>query len=549
MKAEVKPYRGTLRIFVDGEILPPDAYITYFTEKNRYSDFADAGYRLFSLPVFFSSKTLNENSQAPCFGRPIFDGDEPDWEALDEDFYRILEVCPDALIFPRINVSLNEKWEIENPDELCDEGMAPIHRPCFSSDKWAAEVERLYSLTLDHIESADYGSRVIGYQFAAGNTEEWFPHDMKGSIGKRSREKFALYCAEKGTSGSDSEYFAFLSDVVAERICSLAALTKKKVGRNKLVGTFYGYTHECNARTTCHHSLDKVLECPDIDFLCSPVSYAKDRTLGRDHSCMLPCDSLREHGKLYFAENDTRTHLTVVPYPEIPYFQNPVFKPKRFDDTAEMLKLHFSRALVHGYAHWWFDMWGGWYADETYMSEMREFLEISKKAANKDMGSVSGVAVFVDEKAFASGLGGSLAYHIRESLGLMGTPYDSFLASDYESVKDRYRAIIVIDTYRTALIDAIIADAAESGVAMLVIDQKKRDITPEELREFCRESGVHLYTDAPAVVYANESYLFVHAKGKKLPAISIPDGKTLLPLFGDKWGKHPEFVSELYEMI
>ncbi len=546
MKAEIKKHLGTLRIFVNGEILPPDAYITYFTDKNSYSDFADAGYKLFSLPVFFSSKTLNENSQAPCFGRPIFDGDVPDWDALDEDFKRVLDACPDALIFPRINVSLNEKWEIENPDELCDEGKAPIHRPCFSSDKWAEEVMRLYGLALDHIEGSTYASRVIGYQFAAGNTEEWFPHDMKGSIGKRSREKFAEYCAKKGIEGNAGEYYAFLSDIVAKRICDLATFTKQKA-KGKLVGTFYGYTYECNGRETCHHSLDRVLACPDIDFLCSPVSYAKDRALGRDHSCMLPVDSLREHGKLYFAENDTRTHLTVVPYPEIPYFQNPVFKPKRFDDTAEMLKLHFSRALVHGYAHWWFDMWGGWYADDTYMSEMREFLEISKRSVDKAMGSVSEVAVFVDEKAFASGRGGSLAYHIRESLGLMGTPYDSFLASDYEGVKERYKAIVIVDTYRTPLIDFIIADAEKSGKAILVIDQERRAISPEELREFLRVNGVHLYADIPAVVYANESYLFVHAKGEKLPEISLPDGKALLPLFADKWGRHGDFVSELYE--
>ena len=69
VKAEIKLYKGTLRIFVDGEILPPDAYITYFTENNCYSDFADAGYKLFSLPVFFSSKTINEISQAPCLPR------------------------------------------------------------------------------------------------------------------------------------------------------------------------------------------------------------------------------------------------------------------------------------------------------------------------------------------------------------------------------------------------------------------------------------------------------------------------------------------------
>ena len=551
MKAEIKFYKGALRIFVDGEIVPPDAYITYFTENNSYEAFATAGYRLFSLPVFLSSKTLNENSQAPCFGKPIFDGDEPDWGALDYEFQRILSVCPDALIFPRINVSPNERWERENPDELCDEGKVELHRPCFSSDKWAEETARIYSATIKHIEESGYAENVIGYQFAAGNTEEWFPHDMRGSIGKRSREKFARYCAENGLEESIESLYAFLSDIVAKRICDLAALTKRVAGRDKLCGTFYGYTFETPGKDTCHHSLDRVLRCPDIDFLCSPVSYARERRLGRDHSCMLPCDSLREWGKLYFAENDTRTHLTGVPFPELPYFQNSVFQPKKFDDTAEMLKLHYARALVHGYAHWWFDMWGGWYADETYMGEMSEFLEISKRAAEMDMGSVSQVAVFVDEKCYKHGKGNMLSYIVREGLGLMGTPYDCYLASDFEMVKGRYSAYIVIDPFRTALVDSIIAEAENSGVPCLVLSPEMAEISPEELRRFCRESGVHLYTDTPAVVYANESFIFVHAKGSELPKVTPRDGeKVLVPLFeGKKSGiKHEGFVSELFEM-
>lgn len=551
MKAEIKMHLGALRIFVDGEILPPDAYITYYTSKNRYGDFADAGYKLYSVPVFFSSKTLNENSQAPCFGNPIFDGDEPDWDALDADFRKILDACPDALIFPRMNVSLNEKWERENPDELCDEGMAELHRPCFSSDKWAEESMRLYGLALDHIEASDYADHVIGYQFAAGNTEEWFPHDMKGSIGKRSREKFAEYCEENGLEPTDPNLFAFLSDIVAKRICDLAAFTKKKVGRDKLVGTFYGYTFECPSRTTCHHSLDKVLDCPDVDFLCSPVSYGVDRQLGRDHGCMLPCDSLRHHGKLYFAENDTRTHLTVVPYPDIPYFQNPVFNPKRFDDTAEMLKLHYARALVHGYAHWWFDMWGGWYEDDTYMAEMREFLKISQRAVDLPMGSVSEVAVFVDEKSYKYLPGGALAYVAREMLGKLGAPYDCFLASDYEAVKGSYRAVVLIDAYRTPLADSILRDTSARGVGCFVIDAGNVRENTDALRDYCKKRGVHLYTDRDAVVYANESYLFVHSCDEKMPEINLPVGKTLRPVFESAATnlKHPRFVSALYEIL
>ena len=193
MKAEIKNVNGTLRLLVNDEILAPDAYITYFTRNNRYKNFSDLGYKLFSLPVFFSSKTLNEISQAPCFGRAIFDTETPAWDILDGEFRKILDACPDALIFPRMNVSLNETWELANPDELCDTGRAPIHRPCFSSDKWADESMRLYGLAIDHIEASDYADHIIGYQFAAGNTEEWFSHDQVGSIGKRTREKYASW--------------------------------------------------------------------------------------------------------------------------------------------------------------------------------------------------------------------------------------------------------------------------------------------------------------------------------------------------------------------
>lgn len=533
MKANIKQIGGAIRLLINDEIVAPDAYITYFTRNNRYQSFADMGYKLFSLPVFFSSKTLNEISQAPCFGKAIFDTDTPDWSVLDEDFKKIIDACPDAMIFPRMNVSLNEAWEIANPDELCDTGRAPIHRPCFSSDAWAKESMRLYGLAIDHIAASDYADHIIGYQFAAGNTEEWFSHDQQGSIGKRSREKFSEYCASYGIDNSEENYFEFLSDIVAMRICDLAAFTKQRAGKDMLVGTFYGYTFECADRTSCHHSLDKILECPDIDFLCSPVSYANDRALGRDHSCMLPCDSLREHGKLYFAENDTRTHLTFPPFPELPYFQQPVFAPKKFEDTVEMLKLHFARALVHGYAHWWFDMWGGWYDDPTYQCELKQFLEISNEATKKSLASVSEVAVFVDEKAFKfnrSQEPSQMIYQIRDILGKIGTPYDCYLASDFERVKHKYKAIIVLDTYRTDLVSHIIHECEASGIGCYVIGLDNRDVTTDILRGFCKNCGVHLYSQKDAVIYANQTYLFVHTCTEGPLEIALPDSRKLVPV-------------------
>ena len=111
MKAEIREHNGAVRLFVNDELIAPDAYFSYFFDERRYCDFADAGYKLYSIPMFFSSKTINEISQAPCFGKPLFDCEEPDWEEFDRLFHKVLEVCPDVLIFPRMNISVNAAWE------------------------------------------------------------------------------------------------------------------------------------------------------------------------------------------------------------------------------------------------------------------------------------------------------------------------------------------------------------------------------------------------------------------------------------------------------
>lgn len=196
-------------------------------------------------------------------------------------------------------------------------------------------------------------------------------------------------------------------------------------------------------------------------------------------------------------------------------------------------------------------MWGGWYADETYMGEMTEFLKISKSATDKPMASLAETAVFIDEKSFKYSKGGALAYHIRESLGKIGTPYDCYLASDYERVKDRYRCVIIVEPDRTALSEGIITDCEKRGVGVFKVDHENATVTPEALRDFCRKNGCHIYTDTDAVVYANESYLFVHSAGEKLPEIAVPEGKRLRPLFDSDSTKpmHPSFVSQLFEFV
>lgn len=200
-------------------------------------------------------------------------------------------------------------------------------------------------------------------------------------------------------------------------------------------------------------------------------------------------------------------------------------------------------------------MWGGWFADPTYKSMLTSFLEITKQADKKKMGSVSELAVFIDEGAFkypeGTSCGPGTAYLIREALGKIGTPYDCFLASDFDSVKDKYKAYILLEPCKTQLSEYIKADADNSDKGCFVVDKDSYKVTTDTLRQLCRDNGIHLYCDRDAVIYANESYLFVHTCSEGKLDINMPEGKKLSPLFATLGDDeiYPEKYGCLFEII
>ena len=513
----VSVHGGVPTLFVNEKPIAAVAYITYFTDNNRYSDFQKAGFKLFSMPVFFGAQTINEVSQFPPFMPGVFDNGEH-FEIFDNEVRRILAACPDAMIFPRVNCSLPREWEDAHPDELCD----TCRRSCFSSDLWIEETERLLTKFVRHAQSQDYADNIIGYQIAGGNTEEWFPFDQNGSVGLRAREKYArltgkLY--EKGDDYShDGDFYAYLSKTVAERIDRLAAHTKKLVDGKQIVGSFYGYTLECPWRWTAHLALEELLKSKSIDFICSPGSYMDNRVFGIDHPCMLPVDSLKLHNKLYFVEYDTRTDLSRPPNDQ-PHYNKPIWYGSDRATSLEIIKQHFCRALTHGHAMWWFDMWGGWYDAPEYMSLMREALKISNNSLSLSLKSTAEVAIFIDEGSMLTYDATDEAYHTRRAFGLMGATYDVYLAADFAIVGDKYKFVIFIEPTKTELMTNAIKNCRSP---YLVINKDNCKISAAQLRELLRSAGVALRTESDAVVYENESYIFIGGNESPL----VYDGKT-----------------------
>ena len=170
----VKTLNGIPQLFIHNTPLEGAAYMTYLTERSHYADFAKMGYRLFSIPVFFATHSVNAGAQNPPFAKGIFDDENaPDFSKFDSDVASIVKASPTAAILPRVNVTLPFRWCDENSAELCDFGYHGLRWPCFASDKWMAEVKRYTEKLIDHVEASPYRDNIVGYQLSTGWTEEW----------------------------------------------------------------------------------------------------------------------------------------------------------------------------------------------------------------------------------------------------------------------------------------------------------------------------------------------------------------------------------------
>lgn len=499
------------------------AYITYYTSQNRYADFGSYGVKLYSVPVFFSEQPLNELSQTPKFAEGVFENGER-LELLDAEIEKLLSEVPDAMIFPRINTSLPRAWELAHPEEMCSTFLHTVdgderRRVCFSSDLWAQATKRLLRRFIEYAKTRPWIDHIIGWQIAGGNTDEWFSLDRKGSDGPRAREKFALAVKAGEFSDTEAEYYRFLSLMTAKRIDEFAALVKDLTDHKIVVGAFYGYTLDCTERTSNHHAMHWLLQSDNVDFYCSPISYMDVRPVGLDHSNMTAVDSTKLHGKLYFVENDTRTDLSRHPFDNHPYYQASVWLGPDREKSVEVIKQHFSRALLHGHAMWWFDMWGGWYDAPEYKALFLGFEKIAEEAMERPRASTAKVALFVDERAYAESEASYFVSLIRRNLGLVGAAYDVYLVDDFAAVADRYALCVFLVPHETERMTAAI-HARPSG--KMVITDENWEKEPSEWRELFRAAGVPLRTKSDAIVYENESYLFIGCEGDVQP---VYDGK------------------------
>ncbi len=408
-------------------------------------------------------------------------GEKPDWTAVDVICREVLESNANALLIPRIPMDPPAWWIAAHPDHAMkwdQPGQDRVPASVASTLYREEAAARLRDLVL-HLEQV-WGDHVAGYHPCGQNTGEWFYEDTWGNAlsdyspvtveawqqwlkskyatdealqrawdnpavrlstvdlptpqRRRSQPSGLLH---RPRSEQDLIDFAeFQQDMMADCVCHFAKTVREASEGRKLVVFFYGYTFEFGAihngaATSGHYALEKVLRSPDIDILCSPISYW-DRGLGGSAPAMSAAESVMRAEKLWLFEDDTRTYLA-----KDSRFPGWIDGADTLPDSQSLLLRNTAEVALRHFGTWWMDLGAtGWFDDPELWKVMCDLQQLDETMLTRGPAFTPEVAAVVDEKSILHAAFGSdvvtrpLIYEVRRPLGRMGTPYGQYLLSD-----------------------------------------------------------------------------------------------------------------------
>jgi len=457
--SEVKGFGGVPALWVDGQ---PTTGLMHWHKNIQTNDvavFRDAGVHLYSFEGMCEMPNPNgepvDYREGRSYALPVL---TEKW--VDEKMGLIERTDPQAKVLVRLWLGTPKWWAEAHPEECvsayCHGRLMQRNWASPFSRRWREDCERAMRRTMRYIEGK-WGHLVLGYHpgmaHCAENAYAWNAGvaDLSPAALKASPVKDvdpAVFFARDGNdrrrlldeAGEEKsvELMRWESEQMADAVCFLSHVVKdelKRLGRTKVCGAFYGYVAMPMATTSqmgCgHHCHERVLACPDVDFIAAPIDYTSRQLGGTSYAQCLP-GSVALHGKLYYAEEDTRYHLA-----SDRDCEKVSCDPK---DTAAILRRTFFDAYSHGGTIWWMDLPGaGWYRDAGFvpvLSECRAFADRHAAARR----SVAQIAVFVDEKSMCADrvapvpLSTEILQSTLPEIASCGAPYDVFRLADVSAL-------------------------------------------------------------------------------------------------------------------
>jgi hypothetical protein len=407
--------------------------------------------------------------------------DEPtDWRSVEAQCRAVLTANPRAMLLPRIGMEPPRWWSEAHAEEMMawDEAGPEQYGAVVASPVYRRDAcERLARL-IQHLE-ATFGEHIAGYHPCGQNTGEWFyqqtwarplngyaPADLRAWrqwLKQRYRDDGALRTAWHDAQVSLEtvpvptpaqrraapqgvfhdpvagraliDFALFQQEAMAECVCQLAKVTREATRGRKLVVFFYGYVFEFGAihngpATAGHYGLRRVLNSPDVDVLCSPISYF-DRGLGQSAPAMTAAESVALAGKMWLYEDDTRTYLGSGNFP------GAMDAVDTIEDTNRELLRNTAQCALRNFGTWWMDLGAtGWFHDARMWGEMKRLQRLDGPLLANPRPFQPEVAAVIDERSMLQvAAGGDVLarpgiYEVRRPLGRVGAPYGQYLQDD-----------------------------------------------------------------------------------------------------------------------
>ena len=422
-------------------------------------------------------------------------GKEPDWSAVDSACEQVLRVNPKALLLPRVGLNPPRWWLERNPNEAMrwDDGSRKDAVP--ASPRYREDAAARLRALVEHLE-AKFGDHVAGYHPTGQNTGEWFyegtwgrplngyaPADLAAwrswlrsryesdeALRKAWREPTPLATAavpdpasrraaphgvfrDPANERSILDWSEFQQEAMADAVLAFAKAAREASGGRKLVVFFFGYLFEFGAvangpASSGHYALRRVLDSPDVDVLCSPISYF-DRGLGQSAPSMTTAESVALAGKMWLNEDDTRTHLAAGST-----FPGAEAGADTFEDARRMLLRNLGQEATRNFATWWMDLGAtGWFDEPRFWDLMRQFEAVDRELLDHPSAYRPELAAVIDEGSLTRiAAGGQVAsrpavYEARAALGRVGAPYGQYLLDDVAAGKVDARLYVVLDAW------------------------------------------------------------------------------------------------------
>ena len=407
-------------------------------------------------------------------------GEAINWSTADRQCQTVLDANPSALLLPRVGMRAPRWWQEAHPDDVMvwDAPGQEHNDVVVASEDYRRDAASRLAALIVHLEDK-FGPHMAGYHPCGQNTGEWFYQETwkpaLNGYSKCSARAWRRWLAARYKSDRDlrdswgdttitldaveipspksrrAAPAGMLRDPVAERplvdfaefqqqmmadcVLTLARAARQASDGRKLVVFFYGYTFEFGAigngpAVAGHYALRRVLDSPDVDLLCSPISYF-DRGLGQSAPAMTAAESVALAGKMWLYEDDTRTYLGTGTFPG---WRDQV---DTIEETNMELVRNTSQCALRNFGTWWMDLGSsGWFDDPAMWERMAKLKLLDEPLIERPTPFRPEVAAVVDERSMLRvAAGGDRltrpgVYEARRPLGRMGAPYGQYLLDD-----------------------------------------------------------------------------------------------------------------------